>query len=784
MLNRRNIYFFITALVCVAVLIIVSSKFVFLDGDSIKAFYPYARSIQEAGSGIWESDILSGHSLATSFQIGIFSPVYRIFILSFGFISGYNLLIFFYLLITFVFTYIFCRSLKFSNNASLFSAVTFSLSQIVMHWAGNLAITSAIPVIPAAFIAIRGAIYGQKWHLIISFLFLGLSFLGAHQQLILMSLAAAFFYGIYLSVNLYAAGSKLHKIAGSWLVFFLGCIVSFIIGLPQLFYTWRFTPLSTRVGGLDWASASAGAATPFDLIKYILPDFSFRYWISGEYLPYIGILPLSLALFAVVRRYKNEHVLFFGGLAVLSSLLSVKYPLFWLMHKLPILEYFRVPARWVFILTYSLAILAGIGFDFALTNLDDAKKFIKKFVGILFAFVMGASLLSLSVFTVFGSRIISFLQAFFDNNLYQNTTKLPLEYYHNLISKIINDSFANLSFSKPGFLFAVLIISCSFLAVKFSDNTRKFTKLIFVVTIINLVVFGYMGLVFTSANIFREPPPLASYLKQVENNPFSYRVFTFFVRSASSQKIAMLDNGEYEAMIYGVDSLIPSSNIFWNIQSIDGYEPMAPRRGQRMLAFVGSEITQFAPSLANTTIPLSEKFSLFLSRIPLLSMMNVKYIISGYELPKTNNLGLVHTVYSTKFNVPIYLYKNTKVLPRIYLANSVTILSSNDEVKNFEMITDPTNDFSKTIYLECGDCLNSKNLPSDKDRLSINKYQNGLLELSASINRGRWLIFSESNLPGWQATIDSEFVPIYTANYLFQGVYIPAGEHSIKFEYK
>jgi uncharacterized membrane protein YfhO len=45
------------------------------------------------------------------------------------------------------------------------------------------------------------------------------------------------------------------------------------------------------------------------------------------------------------------------------------------------------------------------------------------------------------------------------------------------------------------------------------------------------------------------------------------------------------------------------------------------------------------------------------------------------------------------------------------------------------------------------------------------------------------LVVAESWYPGWRATLDGEPVGILRANYLSQGVVVPAGEHTVDLRY-
>ena len=201
--------------------------------------------------------------------------------------------------------------------------------------------------------------------------------------------------------------------------------------------------------------------------------------------------------------------------------------------------------------------------------------------------------------------------------------------------------------------------------------------------------------------------------------------------------------------------------------------------------FTNNETVTAGGTAVSGKISLTDNLNSILSHLPLLSMLNVKYIISAYELPSNPTLNLVNTVSSTRFKIPIYLYENKDVLPRVYYANNVNFLGNN-ESDSFNTITKPDTDFKDVSFIECDSCINNPNLlnkPSKTDSLSITNYQDGLLNLNVSTQSGRWLIFSESNLPGWQATIDNQPTLIYTSNYLFQAIYIPKGEHQIRFIY-
>jgi hypothetical protein len=159
-------------------------------------------------------------------------------------------------------------------------------------------------------------------------------------------------------------------------VVILALAIAFPLAAMQIWPTARLAQLANQQR--DFAYLAGFAATPFHLVSYVAPGL-FHYdpawrplvwdpFITSpeEHLAYIGIVPLFLALTAMIRDRKGDAaVRALGFVAVVSLILSLgpNVPGFGLLIEVPGFSFFRAPARWALPGSLALALLAGKGFD-------------------------------------------------------------------------------------------------------------------------------------------------------------------------------------------------------------------------------------------------------------------------------------------------------------------------------------------------------------------------------------------------------------------------------------
>ncbi|MFQ5873742.1 MAG: YfhO family protein, partial [Dehalococcoidia bacterium] len=166
------------------------------------------------------------------------------------------------------------------------------------------------------------------------------------------------------------------------LVNLLACLlIAFGVAALTIIPSYEMAKFTIRAQ-IGYEEASQYSLPPTALIGLLIPGFFGRgpanYW--GPWprveVGYIGILPLVLALLAILLR-RDRLVAFLLGLALISLLLAMgNYTILhgWLYRFVPGFGSLRAPARFVYLFDFALATLAAFGLDALLRPLSIAKR--------------------------------------------------------------------------------------------------------------------------------------------------------------------------------------------------------------------------------------------------------------------------------------------------------------------------------------------------------------------------------------------------------------------------
>lgn len=135
----------------------------------------------------------------------------------------------------------------------------------------------------------------------------------------------------------------------------------------------------------------------------------------------------------------------------------------------------------------------------------------------------------------------------------------------------------------------------------------------------------------------------------------------------------------------------------------------------------------------------------------------------------------------------VSVFENAHVLPRAWLASESVTLTENQilNVVRTGALPDGTIwDPLRTALIETQLTLPGLTSPAASGSVEIAKREPNQIELHASSPAASLLVLSENYFPGWRVYVDGRRQEILRVNYDLRGVLLPAGEHTVWFEYR
>jgi hypothetical protein len=154
--------------------------------------------------------------------------------------------------------------------------------------------------------------------------------------------------------------------------------------------------------------------------------------------------------------------------------------------------------------------------------------------------------------------------------------------------------------------------------------------------------------------------------------------------------------------------------------------------------------------------------------------LNVEYVLSQQEIDGPG-LERVHAEGEVK------VYRVGDPLRRAWVVHDAVIA---DDERAFDLLNaedfDPRNQAvlppeSAELLVTGGSALGSA--------AQVVEATPGRLVLDVSPERDGLLVVSQPFYPGWRASVDGKWVPIYRVDYMLQGVAVEAGSHRVELSY-
>ena len=733
------------------------------DSDALYYYYPafdfYGTALKAGESFLWNPYLFSGFPTYLSQSAGFLDPVNMILFRFLPNFTAYHVRLAVDVFLVMLFSYLAARAYGISRLAASLVGPSYLLA---FHWRflSNPVITNSLFLLPFLFL-VYSRLRDQNrrtwpW-MMIGGAGVGWSFLSGYAQL---TIYALFLLGLYALIDFIWRG-EIKKglpffIKRFWPL--LGIpLVGFVVGLPQILPALKFLPLTIRSGGLEFVLTTGKSLGLGDFILFLFPDYLyFPYLTAGRKPLFVGALWFLLALFAFFAVKSKKIVAPFAILFGFTLLASLSYsPIFYFLQKLPLFEYFRFPYRWLYLGAWFLAMLGAYGFD-AMSGLVDTKRF-RRAVYILSGFtgLFGLGVLALNLASrAFMERVSLALHSLFSAFLYGRLgfTKETGHYLDAVRRGAAawrqSVAFQDFAFLVP-FLLLLVSVALVFLWARGRLGAGRFRSSAAALVIIGfLAIFAVQWPLSLPKNDVVLPGTLVDKFIPAEDR-LIYRTFPFMLDRGFREKIppkfALAPDEILELTTLQLKSGWPNTNFYSGISSVDGYDVFVPREYLKDLVAMGST---HGGEDATKSLPEEEKIKRLLTHIPELGRMGGKYIISGVTLehPKLIFLG---SYVASRYQIPIYLYRNIDARPRFYLIDSIDERQPKGEIVPVRPI----------------------------------KIENGYFEFEIEVSKSQQLIVLESNLPGWEARIDGKAANIFPAEGLYMAVEIPQGVHAVTFQY-
>ena len=245
-----------------------------------------------------------------------------------------------------------------------------------------------------------------------------------------------------------------------------------------------------------------------------------------------------------------------------------------------------------------------------------------------------------------------------------------------------------------------------------------------------------------------------------ENFTSKSKVDVPYTATAADQAILLSPDYNERVLNLTVSPFMDASTSYFH-SSIGGYHGAKMRRFQDLInTHLVEEMTALIGALQQQDF---SRIDSVMSGLNLLNMLNTKYfIINPNGAPLVNNFA--------KGNA-------------WFVSDIVFAENADEELATLMQIDINSMAVSDTKFKEE---VSSDNYQSDiTDRILLTDYQPNKMTYQSSASGKRLAVFSEIYYDkGWMASIDGEAADHFRVNYLLRGMEIPAGEHTIVFEFK
>lgn len=665
--------------------------------------------------------------------------------------------------------YLFAWSKLKSKLAAMIVALATVYSTYIIIWimASHVTKIAVMAFFPYIFYVVEQLREKFRWILsVLLVLLMHFLFLPGHIQMIFYTGFALLVYYVFFLAHALLKRENWLGVVRSGAILTIASVLAFAMTADQYLSTLEYSKYSTRGanpvqtqqqpgsqstkkatgGGLDYDYATNWSLAPGELITFVVPSaYGFGFFeysgpltnnqparLNTYFGPqpftdapqYMGIGVLVLAIVGFLKHRRDPFVQYLVVLSFIALLIAFgrELPIVYdvMFDYFPMFNKFRIPSMILVLVQMAVPILAGYGV-LALLSLRDRSLTpteTKRWKYLVFG-LAGAAVVSLIARPIVESIYSSFFPQ-------MEVTALLARHYQ---SSVLNAIYEIVTGAVATDVSVALVV----LTILFGSIW------LYIKRSIKLPVLGFAIVVALLADLWR-----------VDVKPMEPRD----AREAHIENFGMPDHVQYllkDTTLYRTlefeNGQPPYSNklAYWRIQSAYGYQGAKMRAFQDIAENVG---------MANPLV---------------WGLMNVRYIISNTR----DSSGLIQPVYHGRERI---VYYNRAELPRAFFVNRYEVKEGAEILNSMKTMSFNPRDVAYVME----DPKATIQPPEEGASVQYKKFDLHRVELAVTATGWNLLFLSETYYPeGWKAFIDGVETPIYRLNYLFRGVVVPAGQHSL-----
>lgn len=714
--------------------------------DLVVFFYPYKAYIRELISQgeipLWNPLVYLGAPLLANIQAGALYPPGFLFALV-TFPSALTWSVVLHVWWALAGMYLFLRhGLGTTIFAAWIGALCFGLGGFLLSHVGQVNQLHTVVWLPWLLLcASRASSSPSPTWLMLGGIATAFCFTAGHTQEYYYSIVLV---GIFCA---YAAVLSPNGQSSRWwplvvpLVFVL---IGGILSAAQLLPTLEAVAFSYRSGGLALEESAALAVNWNEVLFSLFP----RYWVQPglETVGYIGVAGAILAFFGVLQVTRQRWVPFFLVVALFSLILALGTftPLFELLHTvMPGFSLFRTPARWLFLVSFSLSTLAAFGAD---RIRDDLRPEERRWhsLALLSGTVVFALLLVASVGRLY---LIGAEQSLPEPHVVVFWTTIAVLTYATIML-VLHHGLANtLAYVLVGGIF----VSELFIA----SRPLEFNQVMSTEVYSHSATTQQLSQHWTDARYIS----IATERFPLENE---------------EERLLELQESLPEAwanlaIAYGKfsDELRPNINLPLGMANADGHDGgMLPSEDYATLRTVLLNDATLPP---HASLSLAEDLQLDAT---LWGLLNVRYLVTDHQQrdpgPGWELIGQART------EGPL-LFENSELLPRTFVVYETVVDDDPLRLRDIDVAS------QALVDRPIPELVGVTGEPVPATIVSESALR---IEIQATTSQPGLLVLSDSYFPGWTATVNGSPREIHRVDIALRGVLLPSGEHTVVFEYQ